>query len=177
MKIQVKGLDKTLSKLKAFSNIDDTAGKVFDKLADIGAKEVRQAHDGVMGTDTIITQYGTFVEQVESDAVVTVEKEGSKTSIVARGEQMAFFEFGAGVAKNSPRKWNNVLDIPIPSDIKPIGAYGGGRGLQPKWHYRKDDMLISTEGYAARHGFANAINAIMANKEKIVKEVLNEQSK
>lgn len=177
MRLQIKGLNSTLKRLKSVSKMDQKADKVIDRLAEIGANEVRQAHEGVMGIDTIMTSGGISQETILSDAVVTVEREGSKHLIVARGEQMAFFEFGAGVAKNDPRLWENVLNVPVPLSIKPIGAYGGGRGSLPSWYYRKDGVLMSTEGYQARHGFANAINEIIANKDKVLKEVLNEQGK
>ena len=170
MKVAKVGINSTLRTLRKYSNMDVKLDEASNQLAEIGAKVLREAHAGVMGVDHSVRD-GRSVP-VYSDIEVEVENFAGETSIVARGRNFTFFEFGAGVKKNSPRSYENVLNVPVPSAIAGIGEYGYGQGKNQSWLYQQDKKPIITGGYAARHGFANAINRIVARSPRVVKGVL-----
>lgn len=174
MKLKKDGLASVISKLENMADLSKNADEVMNRLVDIGVEEVRKAHKGSMGTDFIVNENGNINIDVYSDAKVFKEVDGNSYSVVAEGENFVFHEFGAGVKKNRPRNWSNDLGIPVPSGISPIGQYGKGQGSQELWAYQKDGSKVITSGYEAVHGFANAINEIVANVDKVMKEVEDE---
>lgn len=160
---------KTKRYLNALNNSED----ILDDLAETAKEVVLDAHSGVMGYDTVYVADGVAQEEPQfSDISINIVGATNYRSVEATGYDFIFYEFGAGVKHNSPREWRNELNIPVPDEITPIGTYGQGKGSQERWHW--DSGKRSTEGYPARQGFANAINTVVANVDKIVKEHENE---
>lgn len=175
MKIEKNGLQSSILALNKFRKVAKNPDKVLDKLSEIGKKSIEEAHRGTMGIDHVIAKGNSQDIEITSDAIVTVESGIGSRTITASGENFLFFEFGAGVKHNSPRSWENVLNVPVPDGISPIGQYKAKRGSRPSWRYKGEDgKTVITGGYPAVHGFATAINEIVANTSKVIKEVQNE---
>ena len=174
MTLKITGLNKSRGALNKFLKVANNPDKVLNKLSEIGKNEILKAHDGVMGIDHVLGIDSTSVN-VQSDIKVNIETGYNESSIVASGYNFLFHEFGAGIEHNSPRTWENVLNIQIPEGISPIGQYGKKLGSNPTWRYTNPDgNKVLTSGYPAVHGFATAINVIVANTDKIIREVQNE---
>lgn len=169
MGLTISGIDKLIASLNQANNYVNKQEEIIEKLAVIGANEVDKHHRSVSITNEII---GGGSIQVRSDAKVGVEKVNNGLSIVATGENFVFFEFGAGVEHNNPRHWKNILKIPVPGSISDIGTYGYGMGSQPYWRYSYGGEYIQTSGNKAVQGFAHAINAIVANLDDVIEEVI-----
>lgn len=174
MSLKITGISSTLKRLNSVSKIYENSDKILNEFCEIGANEIRKAHAGVMGVDHVISKGGTMDINLHSDISVSVENDGNIHSIVASGENFMFFEFGAGVKRNSPREWENVLNIEVPTFVSPIGQYGKKRGSRQSWIYGLEGQKVITGGYQARHGFAIAINKIVANANQVIKEIANE---
>lgn len=176
MSLEIKGLQAVQDSLERYRLSQKNANKIGNRLANIAADEIRQAHSGVQAHDHFLPRNkfeSEYKRPVTSDIKIKVQSIGSEHTVTATGENFLFFEFGAGVKHNSPRSWENVLAIPTPLGIEDIGGYGLGKGKQQSWIYSKDGMAFRTGGYKAVHGFANAINAIYFNIDDVIKEVSN----
>lgn len=173
MKIKKKGLSSAILALKKHAVTVEQANEITDKLANMGAAAVKMQHEGTVDTNYRLTESGVVATPMYSDATVRVEKTKNGHVIVAEGDQLLFFEFGAGVDKNSPREWSNKLDVPVPPNISDIGTYGYGMGSNSQWFYKDEETGDSymTSGYKARAGFALAITLIVARANEIIKEV------
>lgn len=172
MTLKIKGLKSSVKALNKYVKTAHSRDLILDKLSDIGAKTVEKAHSGVMGIDHIESIGSTQDLMVRSDAVVSVEKGRNSRTIIATGENFVFHEFGSGIKHNSPRTWQNILNVPIPLGIAPIGQYGKKLGSQLSWRYRLENgKPVITSGYPAVNGFAIAINEMVANVDKVIKEV------
>lgn len=174
MKIEKKGLNQVVDKINKFAKLPEKADKMLYELAKLGEQELREAYSEPQ-IDQEKTSTG-YVDRVHTPKItVGIEQKGNQTTLWADGEQLLFFEFGAGITHNTPRPWSNVLNVQIPPEVSDIGTYNKGFGAFPYWHYSINGKgSIKTEGIRARAGFANAINTITFNTEKVVKEVLNE---
>ena len=168
-----RNLGTITKKTKRYLNVLNNSEDILDKLAETAEKAVLDAHSGVMGYDTVYVAEGVAQEEPQfSDIETNIVRATNYRSVEATGENFIFYEFGAGVKHNSPRKWRNDLNIPVPDEITPIGTYGQGHGSKERWYW--DSGRQSTEGYPARQGFAIAINTVVAEVDKIVKEHENE---
>lgn len=174
MKIEKTGLQSSINALNKYLKVANAPEKVLNKLSVIGKEAIEKAHSGTMGIDHITTKGAEQDIAITSDAKVSVETGLGTVAIVATGANFLFHEFGAGVKYNSPRKWQNVLAVPVPDGISPIGQYGNKQGSRQSWRYSLNNQKVVTGGYPAVHGFATAINDIVANTHKVIKEVQNE---
>ncbi len=160
-------------KTKRYLNVLNHSEDILDDLAETAEKKILESHSGIMGYDTVYVAEGVAQKEPRfSDIETNIVKATNYRSVEATGENFIFYEFGAGVTHNDPREWQNKLNIPVPDEIAPIGTYGQGHGSQERWYW--DSGRQSTEGYPARQGFANAINTVVAEVDKIVKEHGNE---
>lgn len=163
-----------LADLSRYKTLINNTDKLLEKIVEVGAEEVRKAHEGSIGTDMLITKEGEVAHEMYSDIEVNLVKGIDEYTIRATGVNFLFYEFGAGISYNAPRSWENVLGIDVPDDISPIGTYGKGKGANPSWVYKNEDGLpMRTKGYKAVNGFGNAINRIVDELDTIVKEALN----
>ncbi len=171
MKLKLTGMKKFSKQLNQFTNATEKADKILNEFAKVGATEVSQAHNKVSEYDYDLTKKQTV--PAKNVVAVNIEPTQDGVSLVAEGENLVFHEFGSGVKYNSPREWENVLNVQVPDDISPIGTYGYGLGSRYAWVFREDGSTFATQGYKAKSGFAHAINKIVFEKDKIIKEVLN----
>lgn len=174
MTLKTQGLDKMINKLNTMSKMPEKADKILYELAKLGEQELQNAY-----REPQVDQESTKVGYVDHARVPNIDigitQDGNKTELWANGEDLLFYEFGTGVTHNTPRPWSNVLNIQIPPEVMDIGTYNKGYGAFRYWHYSIDgNKSIKTEGIKARAGFANAINTIAFNADKVIKEVLDE---
>lgn len=174
MTIKIEGLDKVLKKLNTYTKMPEKADEILYKLAELGKQDLENAYREPQ-VDQERTKSG-YIDRATTPNVNTgITQEGNKTTLWAEGKDLLFYEFGSGVTHNTPRPWSNVLNIQVPIEISDIGTYNKGYGAFRYWHYSIDgNKSIRTEGIKARAGFANAINTIAFNADKVIKEVLNE---
>lgn len=171
MTLKITGLDKTIKALEKVSNIDKKADKILYKLAEKGQAKIDGAYETIQIDYDIVNAFETpIIPSIKT----SINPTQNGVELVGEGEDIAFYEFGAGIQKNTPRDWNNVLNVPVPDWVSPIGTYGKGKGSQHVWVYHKDGKFYMTHGIEARRGFAEAINEIVAEKENVTREVLNE---
>ena len=174
MSLKITGLNQVVKKLNSFAKMPEKANEALYKLATMGEQELKTAY-----REPQIDQErtgGGYVDITKTPNINTgIEQTGNKTTLWADGDDLLFYEFGSGVTHNTPRPWSNVLNVQIPPEISDIGTYNKGYGAFRYWHYSIDgNKSIKTEGIKARAGFANAINTITFNTDKVIKEVLDE---
>lgn len=111
--------------IAAFGSMDD----VCEQVAIAGADEVNKAYDPRFGIS------------------VSVRKIPNGSEIVARGENVAFVEFGTGVTRNAPGAYPDR-----PEGISGIGEYGQGKGKQRAWGYYGDTPLLDDDKVIESNG-------------------------
>ncbi len=170
MTLKKKGLSKLIKSLQKSTVTPEKADKIMYKLAKKGEEELIQAYS----TPNIDLNKSTGSFEVTTPNIQhDVQNQDGVVELWAEGEELLFYEFGTGITHNSPRDWENVLNIQVPEYVSAIGTYGKGYGAYPYWHYRNDNMQsIMTRGIVARGGFARAINRAVSDVEVTVKEVL-----
>ena len=128
-----------------------------------------------IGFDIMNVRYGTADYAGTNNIEVRVTQDRKKAIITARGQNVAFIEFGTGVTYDFPEHGEKA-------GIPPHGTYGQHRGATGKpWLYKGEqgtlgmpakgrDDLYWTYGNPA----ANAIPAAMIAMENAVKDVVKE---
>lgn len=173
MKLKVTGFSKAIKKLSKLSdNFDSKMKNVIKKLSEIGVETARS----VFYDDMLI--YDGVNDVVVDDARWIGD---NKVEIVARGQAVAFIEFGTGVVYPD--------DHPLASQLgMKRGGYGQGKGSNPTWAYygkkgknttakivrtdtEKGDVIL-TQGNPPAYGMYKASESIKNNILKIVKEEL-----
>jgi hypothetical protein len=104
-----------------------------EKLALIGAQEAS-------------IRFATAIYDGVNDVEVTVAPTTNGWVISAKGNAVAFIEFGTGVYHNPSEPYPN----PRPDGIVGIGEYGQGKGKRKAWGYYDDSgELVVTHGSPA----------------------------
>jgi len=98
---------------------------------------------------------------------VTVEKNEEGYDIVARGEDVAFVEFGAGVFYNGEESYLGQR----PSDIVGIGEYGKGYGKRKVWGFNDGGEKKLTYGTPASNALYFASQDILESAEKEARRI------
>lgn len=173
MKLKVKGFDKAINQLtKLADNFETKIKTVIDKLANMGVEKARS----IFNSEALI--YDGINDVVVEDAR-WVSK--TKIEIVARGQAVAFIEFGTGIVYADDHPLASQLGIAR-------GTYGQGKGANPTWAYYgtkgkntnakivrtdldKGDVVL-TEGNPPAYGMYLAGEEIKNNILKLVKEEL-----
>ena len=173
MKLKVKGFDRAIKNLSRLAtNLESNMKKVIKKLADIGVEKARS----VFNDEALI--YDGINDVVVDDARWVGD---NKIEIVARGQAVAFIEFGTGIVYPDDHPLASQLGIAR-------GTYGQGKGSNPTWAYygqkgknttakivrtdpTKGDVVL-TEGNPPAYGMYKAGEEIKSQILKIVKEEL-----
>lgn len=105
-----------------------------------------------------------------NDTDLSVEKLDGGYSIVAKGTQVCFIEFGAGVYYNGfephPKR---------PAEVLPIGGYGKHKGSQEAWgYYSSDGELHITHGTPATMPMYHASQKVEHELLSIAREVFSD---
>lgn len=160
--LDAASIDRAIAEVKAFR--DDFLQKCNRLRQLVGERIAWSASHGfstALVSDVIIGQGNS------NDVQVTVEDDGSVTTVIADGNEALFIEFGAGVYNNGPAGTS-----PHPWGTYTIGSYGKGNGAKNAWGYRNADGTITvTRGTPAAmpmyRGMQDAINAF----DSLVQEV------
>jgi hypothetical protein len=155
-KRNLRGVITALNRFKEPQAIMD---RILERLCEIGREAIETAYsDGMTGSS--------------ADSVKVVNEGDGRWSITAESYGLLYLEFGAGVGANpdggeSARRDLDKIDgseVVVPIGTGPFSQNPTG------WYYRQGDLVLHTRGTRARHGFANAITAIYAAKDQIIKE-------
>lgn len=128
-----------------------------------------------------------------NDVIVGEDEVDGHAAVVARGDAVAFIEFGTGVVYNGPG--NGVYPQERPEGIVGIGEYGEGHGASNYgWYYKgepgnagaqavrykKDGSEVSRPGWVHTYGnlpasgMYHAANLMSDEAGEVVREVLAE---
>lgn len=122
IELSVSGINKAIKELAKYKQeFLEKEKRLVKGLADIGLREATvrftsAAYDGV------------------NDVSVSLVKTTNGYAIMAKGNAVAFIEFGAGVYHNPSEPY----PAPRPEGIVGIGEYGQGKGTRRAWFYYGD---------------------------------------
>ena len=127
-------IDRAIKELKAYKQeFLKKEKRLLEGLAEIGIKEAS-------------VRFTTAMYDGTNDVSVQLNKNKSGYVIEAKGQAVAFIEFGAGVYHNTGEPYPN----PRPQGIVGIGEYGKGMGKRKAWGYKNEnDELVITRGNPA----------------------------
>lgn len=115
-------IEKALSQIKSRKS-------TFESRVDLLCKELAG-----LGLNVAKANFASAEYDGNNDVVVSVEKTDAGYRIVARGNAVAFIEFGTGIALNP--QGNSSYFGERPEGIASIGEYGKGKGATGKpWYY------------------------------------------
>ena len=137
--------------------------RLIEGLAEIGLKEAS-------------VRFTTAMYDGTNDVKVRLDETANGYVIVAKGQAVAFIEFGAGVYHNGSEPYPS----PRPDGIVGIGEYGDGRGKQKAWYYKgepgsngeqRKNGVVRTHGNPAAMPMWYASEEIRNSVLKVVREV------
>lgn len=164
MKLSTKDINKAIKELEKYKQ--DLLRKeklLLEKLAYIGVSEAS-------------VRFTTAMYDGINDSMVSLEPTTKGYSIVARGQAVAFIEFGSGVYHNGSEPYPN----PRPDGIVGIGEYGKGRGKRRAWYYKGEagtngevqpSGVVKTRGNPAAMPMYYATEEMKRSILQIVREV------
>ena len=127
-------IDRAIKELKAYKQeFLKKEKQLLEGLANLGVREAS-------------VRFTTAMYDGTNDVSVSLETTKNGYVIVAKGQAVAFIEFGAGVYHNTGEPYPN----PRPEGIVGIGEYGKGKGKQKAWGYVSEDgEVVITRGNPA----------------------------
>jgi hypothetical protein len=157
----VKQAVKQINKYKKW--VKQKEHELLEGLADIGVVRAQILFDQIVA----ISNGDTIHADVE-DVVVTKDVVGNRLIITAKGEDVAFIEFGAGVRYGTGYRGNR------PEGIDDIGEYGKGKGKNPKgWWYSTGE--VDRDGKkVSKHSYGNPPAMGMYYAEQTIIEKVTE---
>ena len=149
-------IDRAIKELKAYKQeFLKKEKQLLEGLANIGIKEAS-------------VRFTTAMYDGTNDVSVSLEQSKNGYAIVAKGQAVAFIEFGAGVYHNTGEPYPN----PRPQGVVGIGEYGKGMGKRKAWGYRNEnDELVITRGNPAAMPMWYASEEIKNSVLKVAREV------
>lgn len=153
-----KSIDKAIKELKRYQAWVDAKKKLLiEKLSVAGAKEAS-------------VRFASALYDGDNDVQVDVSPSANGWVITAKGQAVAFIEFGAGVYYNPGEPYPNQR----PPGVVGIGEYGKGYGKRRGWKYQDDnDQLVFTRGNPAAMPMWYATEEMRREIYKIAKEVFS----
>lgn len=149
MKIDIKGIDSLIGRLKRYENIDEKLAEVTRRLVEIGEPIIQAVHG--------------------SNNKVTIGKTANGYQIVAEGETVLFLEFGTGdAAGREADKYDAV-----PSVVRP----GSWSETHARQYSRYGFWIFGGQKYtetAPNPAFYDAYIAMVDALPQIAKEVFGE---
>ena len=134
MSLSTKSIEQAIKELKEYrDSLERRREQLLKELAYIGVREAS-------------VRFTTAMYDGVNDSDVTLETIDNGYMILAKGEAVAFIEFGAGVYYNTPEPYPNAR----PEGIVGIGEYGEGYGKRQAWGFRDEEgELVITRGNPA----------------------------
>lgn len=164
----LSSIDRAIAELDRYqASLTEKARLIREKIAERIETIATELFGNALVDD--IFEGGTPV--VGGDVQVEVSDEGTVTVVIARGKDVLFLEFGAGVHYNgmvggSPHALGE-------SEGMVIGEYGKKRGRQDSWHLpgSTKEMPIRTHGTPAVMAMYRGSQIARSEIEDIVREV------
>ena len=149
-------INRAIQELKAYKQeFLKKEKRLLEGLANIGIKEAS-------------VRFTTAMYDGTNDVSVSLEQSKNGYAIVAKGQAVAFIEFGAGVYHNTGEPYPN----PRPDGVVRIGEYGKGMGKRKGWGYKNEnDELVITRGNPAAMPMWYASEEIKNSVLRVVREV------
>ena len=156
MTLSDKSISEAIEELRRYEQwVKEKTALLCEKLAIIGAHEAS-------------VRFTTAVYDGDNDVDVEISPIENGWVITARGQAVAFLEFGAGVYHNPAEPYPK----PRPEGIVGIGEYGKGYGKRPMWgFYDESGDLVLTRGNPAVMGMWYATQEMEREILKIAREV------
>jgi hypothetical protein len=149
----IKAAIKEVARYKKW--VDTKTKLLIEKLAIIGAQEAS-------------IRFASAMYDGVNDVSIEVGPTSTGWMISAKGEAVAFIEFGAGVYHNPGEPYPR----PRPEGVVGIGEYGKGYGKRRAWgFYDETGKLIKTRGTPAAMPMWYATTEMQREVERIAKEV------
>lgn len=155
-KLGKQDIDRAIKELKAYKQeFLKKEKQLLERLAEIGVREAS-------------VRFTTAMYDGTNDVSVRLDTTNNGYAIVAKGQAVAFIEFGAGVYHNTGEPYPN----PRPEGIVGIGEYGKGKGKQKAWGYKNEnDELVITRGNPAAMPMWYASEEMKNSILKVAREV------
>jgi hypothetical protein len=149
-------IERAIKELKSYKqDFLKKEKRLLQGLAEIGIKEAS-------------VRFTTAMYDGTNDVSVRLNKAKNGYVIEAKGEAVAFIEFGAGVYHNGSEPYPN----PRPTGVVGIGEYGKGMGKRKAWGYKNEnDELVITRGNPAAMPMWYASEEMKNSVLRVVKEV------
>lgn len=163
-------VEQAIRELEAFQKeVERKCEKLRSRLADEIRNRAQSGYDSALGY-SVVPKYGRGEMFHGIDITVTSEDGANFSVVLATGDQVAFLEFGTGVAFNgaagtSPHpRGMELLDMKI-------GEYGLGNGKRKIWGYYDGTELVMTRGIPASQSLYNATVEVAGIIQNIAREV------
>ena len=160
-----RSVAETISELKEYQRVMNEKRSRLQRL--IAEKICQKSQQGFTGAivDDLTTQSGGARF---ANVTVSVKDGDGVTVVVASGTDAVWVEFGAGVYHNgaqgsSPNPYGNDLGFTI-------GGFGTN-GKKATWGFKENGELKITRGTPATRPMFNAVQEIVGEIERLVKEV------
>lgn len=151
-----KSIGQAIKEINAYKKwVSEKTKMLCERLAIIGAHEASIRFTGAMYDG-------------DNDTSLDVSPSDNGWIISAKGENVAFIEFGAGIYHNPSEPYPE----PRPSGVVGIGEYGKGYGKRQRWGYYDDaGNLVLTRGNPAAMPMWYASQEMQRQIYAIAKEV------
>lgn len=156
------------------STIDDAIEAIEDlkeKLDRLNENMERLAEIGVRVAEDAFTMAALDASVEPVSVTCKMNKDGFV--ITARGREVAYLEFGAGVFFNGTEPYEGER----PEGIDPIGGHDTitgssiSQGIFDSWSYKDGNKTVVTHGIPAAQGMYLAQKAMAEEAKKIIKEI------
>ena len=164
LSLSTKDINRAIKELGEYKQELLRKEKAFlERLAYVGVKEAS-------------LRFTTAMYDGVNDSTVDLEQTPTGYAIVARGNAVAFIEFGSGVYHNGSEPYPN----PRPAGIVGIGEYGKGKGKRRAWFYNGEpgtngevqpSGVVKTRGNPASMPMYYATEEMKRSILQIAKEV------
>lgn len=166
MSLSSDSIGKAIKELKKYrKSIDTKAAKLQQIIAD---RIKNNASDSFKNAFELYTDLSGG-KQGDLDVTVTVEPNGDVLTVVARGSDAIWAEFGTGVHFNG-----SAGSSPHPKGAENgflIGMYGKGHGSRDKWAFTGPNGRVWTHGIEASQAMYKACEDIYNEYVSIVRGV------
>lgn len=118
--LSTKSINNAIKELNKYKrSLLDKEKQLLEKLAYIGVNNAS-------------IRFTTAMYDGVNDVTVSLDKTAKGYAIVAKGQAVAFIEFGSGVYHNTGEPY----PLPRPDGVVGIGEYGQGKGKRKAWYYK-----------------------------------------
>lgn len=156
MELSEASIDDAIKQLQTYRNSMETwKNKLVRLLSEIGVREAS-------------VRFTTAMYDGNNDSSVNLKISKTGCVIEAKGQAVAFIEFGSGVYHNPGEPYPN----PRPEGVVGIGEYGKGYGKRQAWGFKDESgELVITHGNPAAMPMWYATEEMRSKLQQIAQEV------